>query len=35
MPQALGGKGDGVNPEQLFASGYSGDYILNETRVKP
>lgn len=26
-PKALGGNGDGVNPEQLFASGYSGESI--------
>ncbi len=24
MPRSLGGKGDGQNPEQLFAMGYSG-----------
>jgi len=27
MPQALGGTGDGVNPEQLFASGYSACFL--------
>jgi organic hydroperoxide reductase OsmC/OhrA len=26
MPRSLGGKGDGQNPEQLFAMGYSGAY---------
>ncbi|EPQ56918.1 OsmC-like protein [Gloeophyllum trabeum ATCC 11539] len=25
MPKSLGGKGDGQNPEQLFAMGYSGN----------
>ena len=24
MPKVAGGKGDGQNPEQLFAMGYSG-----------
>ena len=24
MPRSLGGKGDGQNPEQLFAMGYAG-----------
>jgi hypothetical protein len=24
MPKSLGGKGDGQNPEQLFAMGYAG-----------
>ena len=26
MPTALGGDGKGVNPEQLFASGYASPY---------
>ena len=25
MPRSLGGKGDGQNPEQLFAMGYAGE----------
>ncbi|OCH92454.1 OsmC-like protein [Obba rivulosa] len=27
MPKAAGGKGDGQNPEQLFAMGYSGCFL--------
>ncbi|GBE80635.1 OsmC-like protein [Sparassis crispa] len=27
MPQSLGGKGDGQNPEQLFAMGYSACFL--------
>lgn len=27
MPRSLGGKGDGQNPEQLFAMGYAGAYM--------
>lgn len=27
MPQALGGKGDGANPEQLFAMGYAACFL--------
>ena len=26
-PKALGGKGDGINPEQLFASGYAACFL--------
>jgi lipoyl-dependent peroxiredoxin len=26
-PKELGGKGDGINPEQLFASGYAGCFL--------
>lgn len=26
MPKSLGGKGDGQNPEQLFAMGYAGEW---------
>ncbi len=28
MPKAAGGKGDGQNPEQLFALGYSGTFCV-------
>jgi Ohr subfamily peroxiredoxin len=27
MPQSLGGKGDGANPEQLFAMGYAACFL--------
>lgn len=27
VPKAMGGKGDGTNPEQLFAAGYSACFI--------
>lgn len=27
LPQEMGGKGDGTNPEQLFAAGYSACFI--------
>lgn len=27
MPQTMGGSGDGVNPEQLFAAGYAACFI--------
>ena len=27
LPTAMGGKGDGTNPEQLFAAGYSACFI--------
>lgn len=27
MPQAMGGNGDGVNPEQLFAAGYAACFM--------
>jgi len=27
VPKAMGGKGDGTNPEQLFASGYSACFL--------
>ncbi len=27
VPQAMGGKGDGTNPEQLFAAGYSACFL--------
>jgi Ohr subfamily peroxiredoxin len=26
-PKELGGKGDGINPEQLFASGYAASFL--------
>jgi organic hydroperoxide reductase OsmC/OhrA len=30
LPKAMGGNGDiGHNPEQLFAAGYSGKYIIS------
>lgn len=28
MPRSLGGKGDGQNPEQLFAMGYAGTWRI-------
>lgn len=28
MPKAAGGKGDGPNPEQLFAMGYSCEFSI-------
>ena len=27
IPRSLGGKGDGHNPEQLFAMGYTGEHM--------
>lgn len=30
MPRSLGGKGDGQNPEQLFAMGYAGEPELGQ-----
>lgn len=35
MPRSLGGKGDGQNPEQLFAMGYAGapDAIIRSLNV--
>ena len=37
LPQALGGKGDATNPEQLFAAGYAacfGNAVIHSTRGK-
>ena len=34
MPRSLGGKGDGQNPEQLFAMGYAGAYMRSFLSVR-
>ena len=37
LPAGLGGKGDGTNPEQLFAAGYAacfGNAVIHATRNK-
>jgi organic hydroperoxide reductase OsmC/OhrA len=32
MPKVMGGKGEGTNPEQLFAMGYACAYFVNMSK---